>query len=263
MGKAVLGFAIGVVCMSGMVGCSSSGGLPMIGSSSGTETAPQAWASLRNETNAGNFIGTFSGHSELGTLLSQEEKRANEEADRAMSTPLPATAINQMVDDMAQYIVRELPNTPEVKNAPTRVVLAFGDLIDASHGNNPAVEQALETLRNKIFLNENMKANFVFVSTSESNAKKLSDQIAGGDTSAFRDPLQRTADDTKPFVYNPASIFVITGRLYGLPDAVHHSVQISLSMQFDNVQSRGTIASKQFLRTYMWHPKRHEWEAQN
>jgi hypothetical protein len=230
---------------------------------SGTQSssAARAWEDLENQAKVTVFLpGQLKG---VGEYLRNEKIRAENEANTAMNSPLPAEALNSMVGDMASYLVVSLPNKPQVVTASNQLILAFPDLMDRSQASsNPQLQIALDSLRNKIFQNENMKANFVFVATSEADSTKLNVAIAGGDTSAFRDPLQRTPDTTKPIVYDPASIFMIRGKISSDPDPVHHSVTIMMSTSFEQLQTRQLVDQKVFKRTYMWHPRNHKWELQ-
>jgi hypothetical protein len=261
--------------LAGATGCpdndtSSGGGSTVNASNSGSSepkksSAAKAWEDLHNQEELGHWGALVTNGAAHGVMtgLEQEEQRANMECQRAMQTPLPSAAINAMIDEMAQDLTRKLPNEPEVKNSPNQLVLAFGNMVDASQSNNPTVSAALDSIRSKLFESELMKANFVFVTSNENDAAKLNEQIAGKDLSAFRDPLQKAPDPTKPVVYDPSSIFLINGKLTAMPDQVNHTEEITLQMTFTHVQSRRLVENLQFTRTYMWHPKKHVWEQQS
>jgi hypothetical protein len=158
-----------------------------------------------------------------------------------------------------------LPEVPEVKASPTKVVLAFSNIADASNTGNPELSDALDSLRSKLSQSKNMTNNFIFVATTEGDANKLSQMIAGSDTSAFRDPLQRTPDTTHAATYDPAKVFLISGKIYTIKQPMQHSVQVKLTLQFMHLQSRRIVLNPdpKFVRTYMWNPNDPgKWELQ-
>lgn len=247
----------------GIAGCASGGGGQPGDPPAGGETAPQAWDSLKSQAAFGDVLGAVLPQATPAKrLLDNSLTSANTEVAQAMKSPLPIEALDGMVDDVAQKMVKTIPEVPEVKKSKNQLILAFATIRDSTGSDNPSLAQALDSLRDKLSKSEKMTDNFVFVSTTETDASRLNQEIAGKDTHAFRDPLQRTPDNTHPVVYDPAAIFLITGALHDNLDQVHHTVQVRLSLQFDHVQSRRLVENEQFVRTYMWHPKKHSWELQ-
>ena len=226
-----------------------------------TLTAPQAWKSMEDKAMGGSVLNAV-GIGEPKKVWDDERKRANEEVTAAMKSPLPVTALDAMVDDMAQNMADKLPNVPEVKDSKNQLILAIAPIQTPGATDNVRLRQALDSLAHKLFENEKIKDSFVLVNSSEGDADKLNQKLAGGDTSAFRDPLQRTEDKTHAVVYDPDSIFIINGDLSSVPDVANHSTTITLSLTFNHVRSRRTIEQKSFERTYMWHPYNHNWELQ-
>ncbi|WP_419807483.1 hypothetical protein [Sphingomonas sp.] len=256
-------------------GCTSS-------SSPSSPSAPQAWDRLRTQSQtsgaatAGLLVGGLAARSQgavagggaMGVahnLFEEEEKTANRECDNALSTPLPIKAVDAMVDDVAARMAKTLPEVPEVKNAPTQLVLAFESFDNGRVGDAAQVAQlssAMNTLRTKLSKSEKMTNNFVFVSTTETDAAKLIEKIDGKDLSAFRDPLQRTPDTTHPVKYDSQTLFLITGSMTSTPDKPNHSTEMKMQLTFTHLRSRRVIDSQEFDRNFMWHPVKHAWEMQ-
>jgi hypothetical protein len=229
------------------------------------ETAPEAWDRLQSQANSGRMIGMFGGPRIVSNLLQDKLAQADEQVNEAMQSPLPAEALDSMVDDVAAKMAAALPEVPEVKKSDTKVVLAFSNIADASNTGNPELSQALDSLRSKLSQSEKMNNNFIFVSTTEGDANRLSSMIAGSDTSAFRDPLQRTPDTTHAVSYDPSKVFLISGKIYTIKQPMKHSVQVKLYLTFTHVQSRRIVLSPDptFIRTYMWNPNDPgKWELQ-
>lgn len=234
--------------------------------------AERCWDKLRDDARGGEFIGGIIGmrDREAGQFVADTLRRAEEKAkdafQGALQSDLPINAVEAMADDMAQVLIRRLPNEPMVRDSQTAVVLAFADLIDQTDSRNAGLQRVMDSLRNKLVRNEAISNNFVFVSTTEADASKLSSLIAGKDTSMFRDPLQRRADGTKPVVYDPNVIFVIKGKLYSDRDIVNHTMTLTMAVNFEHVQSRQSIVSEEFRKRYMWNPcannERGAWELQ-
>jgi hypothetical protein len=251
----------------GLAGCQNGGGAS--GGSgnqqpvSDHKTAPEAWKDLENRAMMGNIARVFV-HNDILLVFEAAKQKANQQATVAIHEGnLPIEAINAMVEDIAQDMVKTLPEVPEVKNSQNQLILAFSsDLRDTGGSGNAKLKVAMDSLRHSLSKNEKMTDNFVFVSTTEDDAEKLKTKISGADTSVFRDPLQRTPDTTHPVKYAPQSIFLITGSLNSVNDTIHHTIQISLTLDFTHVLSRRSLQNTQFTRTYMWHPELENWELQ-
>jgi hypothetical protein len=252
------------ILLAALVGCGGDGRPANQQVSHHHETASEAWEGLRQKSMWGQGL-TMAGFGQVGGPLQQAEVDAKREADRAMRGGLPLQALNDMADAIARQLSQALPQIPEIKNAPSQVVLAFSDTIDVANAGGRAgrnVNSVLRSVRMKLLHDESMSNNFVFVGSSESDASKIIDRLAGKDTSMFRDPLQRTADTTHAVVYDPQTLYLVSGAMDGSNDEVNHTIEVQLTLDFIHVRTRRTLDTMEFRRKYMWHPNDKKWELQ-
>jgi len=148
------------------------------------------------------------------------------------------------------------------KSPDKKLLLAIGDF-KTNGGSNPQVEAALDDLATKLAQSELIQQNFRVLTTSEADANKAIEQLAGRDLSAFRSPTQSTADKTQASKYPPESIYLISGVLYSSPEPMTHSVRVYLRVSFYSARTRLEDFRQQFTRTYMWHPDIEDWELQS
>lgn len=251
----------------GLVGCSSGGGSSTSGKGGPRDlTAPQAWKKLEDEGTAGSVFGgitdiAIGNHSntKVSDMMTKEQSSAEKRLDDAMAGDLPGKALDAMVDEVAQELVKDLANIPEVKASKTQFVLAFGNI---DSGKNDATNRALDDLKAKLFETTAVTDAFYIVSSSESDSNAVIQKVAGKDLSVFRDPLQRTPDQTKAVSFDPATIYFINGRIYDTKEKAKRSITITMNWHVEKLQTRALVKNLAFTKTYMWHPYRNDWELQ-
>jgi hypothetical protein len=229
-------------------------------------TAPEAWKKMESEGSAMSFIGSVGdiatgnrSNTRMSEVATKGQADAEKRLEEAMSGDLPGIAIDAMVDEVAQILVKELALIPEVKAAPHQFVLAFGNI---ESGQNDATSRALDDLKTKLFENTQVTDSFFIVSASETDSNALVKKIAGGDLSSFRDPLQRTPDETKAQSFDPKLIYFINGKIVPSKEKAKRSISITMNWRVEKLIDRALVKNYNFKRTYMWHPYRNDWELQ-
>jgi hypothetical protein len=190
------------------------------------------------------------------------EQTSNSET--GMHEPVLVDQLNAMIDETAQYLVRELPNDPGVKAAPHQLVFAVPPEFEhESRVPDGGVRMALASLKSKLQQSESFKADFIVITGTTAENNRVLNQVAGSDTSSFRDPLQRTADTTKAETYNPADVYVLTGKFYQQTDPSAQwkdKRDYHLFIRVTHSQSRTQVLDHEFHRTLQWNPNRGVWK---
>lgn len=235
-------------------------------------SAKRAWDDLKKQRVAGDalsFLNKFNRNRNtqqpvdaISSALRDAETRAQLEADRAMESSLPTEAINTMPEEMTMFLLREILTRPEVKNAKTKYALAFGN-ITAKEGDQSAINQALESMKAKLSENEEIRRHFLFIEMTEDRADDVIKTVAGKDLSPFRDVRQLESDKTAPEVYDPQSVYLVTGSFTCLKNRAEHTVQLTLTTKFQHPQRRELTLAHRCVRTYMWHPTENHWDLQS
>ncbi|MCC5828882.1 MAG: hypothetical protein JJU36_05485 [Phycisphaeraceae bacterium] len=265
----------GVVLFIFVTGCQSSGG-----GGGGTiavnpdSDAVRAWRQMRSQASAASvgagIAGVFDRTAGAGVgiaanLLREAQYEAERQADRAMESDLPVQAMNEMIDEMATWLARELAEHERIKAAPTQVVLAFAG--NKFEGGRPAgrdLQEVMDAIEGRLATSEPITDNFVILSSTVSDADKALQSINEGDYSMFRDPLQRDLVDTTAAVaYHPDLIYLVSGELYSRQDRTQYAISIRFVTSFLHVRSRENLLTREFERTYVWHPRQKEWQVQH
>ncbi|HEX3355476.1 MAG TPA: hypothetical protein VHS31_00745 [Tepidisphaeraceae bacterium] len=182
-------------------------------------------------------------------------------SETGMPEPVALDQLNELIGDASEYLVREMPNIPEVKSAGNQMVFAVPP--DLEH--DPAypdgrLRAALASLKSKLQESEIFRNDFVVITGTQAENNRILNQVAGSNTSAFRDPLQRTPDKTKAETYDPTTVYVMTGKFYQMTDPNPGLRDYRLHITVVSPQTRQEVIHYEFHRTLKWNHKTGQWK---
>ena len=167
-----------------------------------------------------------------------------------------------MVDQMAQFLVRRLPDTPPPTGF-TRVLVAESIEPDARMSEDIRLEMqaAMDSLSNKLWKNEVIQERYALVEMGSAQAQKIITQTSGDDPGFFDDPLGRNPAKADQVKYHPNDVYVLRANLYVNQNQVksRHRLHYHLTFSVAHARSRQTIAKEVFQSEYRFHPYRQEW----
>jgi hypothetical protein len=184
-------------------------------------------------------------------------------SDLGMPEPIPDQFVAELVDECTQRLIRELPNHPSVRSAPNQLVFGLPpEFENQAPFADGRLRVALQSMRDKLSQNEAFNNNFVVITATQAEGNRVLGAVAGSDTStaSFRDPLQRTADTTRAETYNPAHVYLMTGKFWMLTDQPEGRRSLRLFVRVDHPQSRQQIFSHEFQRNLRWDGRERRWK---
>lgn len=168
----------------------------------------------------------------------------------AHGAPIDYETANLMIDQMAQYIVTELPRTSMVQSQQYKMVLALGPMEVEGFAQPERFEAALQALQAELIKNDELKARFSMVSTSRADASDILAEASGsGDD--FVDPLGTNADETRAARYAPDDVIVLTGSFLQTaegPESKAYRLQVSI----EHPRRRVMVLSREIRRAFVW-----------
>mgnify|MGYP007073228394 CR=1 FL=1 len=195
----------------------------------------------------------------LHTQTLAEQKRS---AENAASSGLTQEAYDQFVDEMAQELVRALPNTPPPTGF-TRVLVVNDIAVDDKMPRHVQIElqAALDALVVRLAKNEVIQQRYAIVDMNSAQAKKITEQVSGDDPGYFDDPLGRNPANADQVKYHPNDVYVLGANLYLNDRHVErrHRLTYHLNFKVDHARSRQKFAGQVFSREYRFQPYRKQW----
>jgi hypothetical protein len=185
----------------------------------------------------------------------------DENSETGMSEPVPLEYLNELVSDAAQWLAVELPNRPEVVQSKEQFVFGVPQTLETGGLRLPdgRVRQSLDRLSSELSQNQKFTDSFLVISATEAAAKSQIGTVAGKDTSGFRDPLQRDRDNTKPAVYDPQRVYIMSGKFYGSTDQAAGRRAYHLFVRIEKPQSRARVLDRDFAYNLRWDGKKGKW----
>jgi hypothetical protein len=185
-----------------------------------------------------------------------------ETSERGMTEPVEIDLLEPAIDEAAQYLITELPNLDVVKNSKNQLVLALPPSLEHdSHIPDGRLQSSLVSLRNKLSHNETFKDNFVVITKTELEANTTIKQFQN-DNSTFRDPLQREPDKTHATKYDPASVYLLSGKFYKATDPDAGDREYKLFFHIEGMRSRERLLEKEIVIRLKWDTQAGQWRVQ-
>jgi hypothetical protein len=171
--------------------------------------------------------------------------------------PADAEVINRMVDDAAQYIALQLPQTPMVKQAKYRQVLGLGPIQVSGFSSPTRFSAALDSLQAKLMANESLQNSFRMIITNSPDANDVVREV-GGEQTSFQDPRGDDPQSSKPQQYKAEDVFVLSGnftRIRSDPDTRAYRLIVHVV----HPHSRQSVLSREFQANFKWDEKQQRW----
>lgn len=197
----------------------------------------------------GSILSGLTGN-EVDLTESLEEAQAKADAE-SKSAAVPERALNEMADEVAQWLVLELPE-PDYKAG-----LIVGRLQGAE--NDPDLQHVLDTLAIMLYENETFSSRFAILTSTRSEAEDLVEQFSGD----WRDYVSATGEDladTEVQRLHPDDLYVLTGNLRRTKEGL--VLHVSANVRVEKARELGRIvAAEPFRRSYYLHPTTLEFES--
>jgi hypothetical protein len=185
--------------------------------------------------------------------------------DTSSETGMPEPVLNDVldaaIDDTAQYLSANLPQQNFVKASQTKLVFALPPSLehDATIPDG-RLQSAIVALRTKLTENKSFTDNFMIINSTELDANSsLTQMQSDSSSSAFRDPLQRTADNTHAATYPPNAVYLLAGKFYQLTDQASGQREYKLFFTISNPQSRREVMRKEIDVHMVWDGQNKVW----
>jgi hypothetical protein len=231
--------AVGLVMAAGLFGGCSSDVSGM--------AADDAWAKLKKDQQDAIVGDTLF----KGDHFKQAADNAMNAAQaEARSGTISAKAIDEMTEEMSQFLVAQLPKL--VADQQYQAVLYSGEFLDrtpSQDGSNPYIASSLDSVVVKLQENQQFTDSFFVVDQHKNNLEKVLQEVSGN---VNTDPRRRTSGPTK--LYSPDFVYVLTGSFVSLRDDNQHTLDTKMTIWVTHAQSRQQSLVKEFRRHFVFHP---------
>lgn len=181
-------------------------------------------------------------------------------SDTGMPEPVALDSLDPAIDEAAQYLILAMPSLPAVKQSKNQLVFAVPPSLEHdSRIPDGRLQSAIMSLRGKLSQNETFAGDFVVISSTEVEANSTLNQIQT-DNSSFRDPLQRTPDKTHAEKYDPAAIYLLSGKFYQMTDPSASEREYKLFFKVDQPQTRQEVVRKEIDIHLKWDGLARQWK---
>lgn len=210
----------------------------------------QAWqqvAEAKQQNAATQMLG-FAMGVEIPAEMFEDAEAQAEEASKDASTPL--LALDAIVEDVSAYLVTAMPKYAQTSGTEWRLTLAVGTLIDGTE--DKKLGSAMDRIARKLMVNDQFRKHFKVLSSTETDASAVIKQLSG----THPDDIYLPDDDTATGVakVHPDDLYVLTGRTDVFSSNRNRVLKTVTIIDVQHPQTRQIILSKEFARTYFFHP---------
>lgn len=190
-----------------------------------------------------------------------QSRPAPEAAPAFPNTPrqvqVTAEALRRFADAAARELAVSLPAT--VAHEPTKVVLTFAPVRNASTLSNQNVRFLGEHLRTAMVRSDGVRGSFIVVDGSYASAQQALDAFQPANTAAIHDPTGSAADYTagRPATYDPNQVYFLS---LSADEAAGGNQRIfALTVDFRHPMSRRTLLSQRLDTTLRYDDRSRSW----
>lgn len=210
----------------------------------------QAWLQVAEakQQNAATQVLGYAMGVEIPAELFEDAEAQAAEASKDASTPL--LALDEIVEDVSEYLVTAMPKYAETSGTEWRLTLAVGTLIDGTE--DKKLGSAMDRIARKLMVNDKFRKHFKVLSSTESEATEIIKQLSG----THPDDIYLPDDDSATGVakVHPDDLYVLTGRTDVFSSNRNRILKTVTLIDVQHPQTRQIILSKEFARTYYFHP---------
>jgi len=228
---------------------------------------PEAWYQLQDDSESGTVVDgvvdIFRNSSVPSDRWAKVQERKLADARSAMRGQ-PLNAYSRLVDQAAQKLIKDLPNSAALQNATHKQVLIIGDVVNEAGISDPQLETALRELSAKLQENESMRQKFVFVGMTTDAAKRATEAAGAKKPVEMEDPF---ADESTagPAQYNPDTIYTLRGKFRRETGTAEYICEYTLIIEITKPSTRQTLSPCVVKEQFLYHPYLGRWitDAEN
>jgi len=209
-----------------------------------------AWIKAQEAQQASGIL-TTTGRAfglEIDPMTFDNAKYEAEQASKDASTP--AEALDEIVSDVSQYLVTEMPRYAKQTGTEWRLVLAVGTLVDGTE--DQKLGSAMNRIARKLQVNDQFRRHFKVLSSTESDATAVIEDLSG----SHPDDIYLPDDDGDRGVakVHPDDLYVMTGQTDVFVTKQNRVMKTVTLIDVQHPKTRNVVLSKEFSRTYYFHP---------
>ncbi len=254
--------ALCAVVMTGCVGGQKTGGYPGCDDiPPGTKDARSEWQALNNRgmiDNVGGAItGMFTGGDGIRVGYADAQERAHDEVKSQSARPtLPPAAAKELTERFAEFVAT-IANQPRFADSPSRLALFIEEFSGPQNMEPATLTQIRNQLTHALGRDSAITENFLILAYTLDEART---RLTATASEALTDPLMRDApQDVRQIPWSHVIIasgdWNQTVSPWFDPAAQVPTLTVSANVNFNDVQSRSTVASEMFMMEFVYHPK--------
>lgn len=215
--------------------------------------ADMAWEELQSQIEGGKTLNVLLKKTKEaeGIDFSERARLAEEKAiEASQGAETPAKALDEIVSDVSEYLVTDLPNHSEVSGSNWRLTLALGRLIDRS--DDGRLETALDEIAFHLMRNDQFAKHFKVLSSTKSEADAILTELSGKHPDDIYDPT--TTSETGSKTVHPEDLFLLTGETSVWSEENNRKLVTRTMIRVEHPASREIVLAEMFKKTYYFHP---------
>ena len=211
-----------------------------------------AWKKIETRTTLSRIVEIFL-RDENGEQLINENpfEAAKEEAEAAArSAATPVQALDEIVDQVSQHLVLEMPQHAKNQGSQWRLTLAVGTLVDGTE--DRVLGSALNRVARNLERNADFRQHFKVLASEHSDAEAILEQLSG----AHPDDIYEADSDDSAGVatVHPDDLYVLTGRTDVFAEDQNKILRTVTLIDITHPKTNQIILSEEFRRIYYFHP---------
>ncbi len=253
------------VCMVAMTGCfggQKTGGYPGCDDvPAGTKDARSEWQALNSRGTMDNVGGAITGIFTRGDGITigfaDARERAHHEVKLQSERPtLPPVAARELSARFAEFVAT-IANQPHFADSPSRLALFIEEFSGPQNMEPATLTQIRNQLTHALGRDSAVAENFLVLAYTLDEART---RLVATASEPITDPLVRDApQDVRQIPWSHVIIasgdWNQTVSPWFDPAAQVPTLTISANVNFNDVQSRSTVASEMFMMEFVYHPR--------
>ena len=217
--------------------------------------AEEAWERLDANVKKGSVANVIFRTTDIAILnqvdfekMAKEAEAEAEEASKQAETP--ARALDEIVADVSEYLVRKLPAHQKVSGSDWRLTLAVGRLVDRSP--DQRLQSALDEVAYNLMRNDTFARHFSILSSNQSEAEAIIQDLAGSHPDDIYDPT--SMEETGVKKVHPEDLYLLTGETRIFQEDNNRKLITRTIIRVEHPATREVVLSEIFKKTYHFHP---------
>ncbi len=174
------------------------------------------------------------------------------------SVQVTTDALQRFADEAARELAVKLPQA--VAHEPTKVVLTFAPMSNASTLTDANVAYLAEALRSSMVRAESVRGSFIIIDGSYASATEALQNFQPAGTTAMHDPTN-AASGSRPAAYDPNQVYFLS--LAADEAAGGNDRALALTVDLRHPMSRRTLLSQRLTTTLRYDATTARWVVQS